>query len=72
MHTAFQPVVEIVDDTLALRVRRGRRAWSSHDTSTDIVSTVQRGYKPPPHIDHATDQLGRVGSRARLRGIGLL
>jgi hypothetical protein len=52
MHTAYQPVVEVLGDTLALMTRRGRGVWSLHDTITDILAIAKRGFKAPPHINH--------------------
>ena len=42
MHTAYQPVVEVLGDTLALMTRRERGVWSLHDTNTDILAIARR------------------------------
>ena len=41
MHTAYQPVVEVLGDTLALMTRRERGVWSLHDTNTDILAIAK-------------------------------
>ena len=53
MQTAYQPVVEVLGDTLALMTRRGRGVWSLHDTNTDILAVARGRFKAPPHINHS-------------------
>ena len=45
MHTAYQPVVEVLGDTLALMTRRERGVWSLHDTNTDILAIARGRFK---------------------------
>jgi hypothetical protein len=67
MHTAYQPVVEVLGDTLALMKRRERALWSSHDTTTDILAIADERFKAPIHINHS---LSHVELRSRcLSGI---
>ena len=58
MHTAYQPVVEVLGDTLALMTRRERGVWSLHDTNTDILAIAKGRFKAPPHINHSLSQVG--------------
>jgi hypothetical protein len=58
MHTAYQPVVEVLGDTLALMTRRGRGAWSLHDTNADILAIANGSFKALPHINHPLSQVG--------------
>jgi hypothetical protein len=67
MHTAYQPVVEVLGDTLALMTRRERGVWSLHDANADILGIAKRRFKAPPHINHSLSQIG--ASARRLIGI---
>jgi hypothetical protein len=67
MHTAYQPLVEVLGDTLALMTRRERGVWSLHDTTTDILAVATGRFKAPPHINHSLSQVG-LGVRS-LTGI---
>jgi len=58
MHTAYQPVVEVLGDTLALMTRREHGVWSLHDTNTDILAIAKGRFKAPPHINHSLSQVG--------------
>jgi hypothetical protein len=53
LHIAYQPVVEVLGDTLALMTRRESGKWSSHDTNADILAIPQGGFKAPPRISEA-------------------
>ena len=38
MMNAYPPVIEVLGDTLASMSRRGRGAWSLHETNTDSLA----------------------------------
>ena len=48
MHTAYQPVVEGVGDTLAWMTRRERGIWSLTKRIRDILAIAKRGFKASP------------------------
>jgi hypothetical protein len=58
MRIAYQPVVAVLGDTLAVMTRRVRGVWSVHDTNEDILALSQGRYKALPHINHSMSQVG--------------
>ncbi len=68
MHIAYQPVVEVLGDTLALMTRRERGVWSLHDTDEYILALRQGSYKALRHINHSMSQVG-LSVRVDLSGI---
>ncbi len=58
MHSAYQPVVEVLGDTLALMTRRERGVWSLHDANTDILAVPNGRFKILPHINHSSSHGG--------------
>ena len=58
MRIAYQPVVAVLGDTLAVLTRRERGVWSLHDTNEDILALPQGRYKALPHINHSMSQVG--------------
>jgi hypothetical protein len=62
MHAAYQPVVEVLGDALALMTRRERGVWSLHDTNTDILAIANGRFNAPPHINHSFSHMGLASS----------
>jgi hypothetical protein len=58
MHTTYQPMREVLGDTLALMTRRGRGVWSWHDTNTNSLAIARGRFKALPHINHSLSQVG--------------
>jgi hypothetical protein len=58
MHIAYQPVVEVLSDTLALMTRRERAVWSFHDANTVILAIARGRIKVPPYTNHSMSQVG--------------
>ncbi len=58
MNAAYQPVVEVLGDTLALLTRRERGVWPVHDTSTGILATAQGRFKAPRDFSDSLCQVG--------------
>ncbi len=48
MNAAYQPVVEVLGDTLALMTRRERGVWSLHDTYMNILAIAKGRFKARP------------------------
>jgi hypothetical protein len=70
MRDAHQPMVERFGGKLALRTRRERGVWSLHGTNTEILATVRRGFKAPPHLDHILSHVRRFRDRAGSQFLG--
>jgi hypothetical protein len=58
MHTAYQPVLEVLGDSLALPTRRECGVWALHDANIDILATAKRRFKVSPHVNHSMSQAG--------------
>jgi hypothetical protein len=52
MHTAYQPVVEVICDTLASMTRRDG-VWSLHATNRGILAIAKGRFKAAPHINQS-------------------
>ena len=62
MPIAYQSVVEVLGERLALMTRRERGVWSLPNTNADILAIAKGRFKAPSCINHS---LSRVGLSSR-------